>query len=116
MKFKITQEQIEALRVEIRLTIDRHVIGGYDEFLQLWKRHRRPTTDVFSDFVDLGVRGWNGFRFWMQVDFQEVYERCNFASTITLGEFMGHINELWIKTTVKMILKDLCEDADGLAY
>lgn len=116
MKSKITQEQIEALKEEIKRIINRIVIGGYDEFLELWKRHRNPTADVYSDFVDLGFRGWNGFRFWSQVDFQVVYEKCNFASTMTLAEFMHHINGLWIKTTVKMILKDLCEDTDDLAY
>lgn len=116
MKSKITREQIEALKEEIRRVINHSVIGGYEEFLGLWQRHRRPTTDLYSDFVDLGIRGWNGFRFWTQADFQQVYERCNFASTMTLAEFMCHINGLWIKTAVKMILKDLCEDTDDLAY
>ena len=77
-KKKITEEQIELLREEIRNFIDSHVIGRYKEYLELWKKYNPKTGDMYSDFVDVGMQGWNGFVFWRQADFPYIYRKCKF--------------------------------------
>lgn len=115
-KKKITEEQMRLLREEIRNCIDNHVLGRHKRYLELWKEYNPRTGDMYSDFVDLGNLGWNGFIFWKQADFPGIYGRCGFDKTMSKAEFMYIINELWIKTAVKMLRNDLGEDTDGLAY
>lgn len=69
-----------------------------------------------SDYADMGFQGWNGYVFWKQAAFAWIYGRCKFDETMTLGEFMCIVNRLWIKTAVKMLREDLCEDTEELAY
>ncbi len=115
-KKKITEEQMKLLREEIRNYIDRNVLGRYKSYLDLWKKYNPRTVDMYSDFVDMGIQGWNGFIFWRQADFPYIYSRCGFYKTMSKAEFMYIINELWIKTAVKMLRNDLCEETDELAY
>lgn len=115
-KKKITEEQMRLFRREIRDCIDRNVIGGYSAYLDLWHRHSKQTGDMESDYIDMGCQGWNGYVFWKQVSFAEIYERCGFNETMTITEFMYIVNKLWVKTVVKMLREDLCEDTEGLAY
>lgn len=115
-KKKITEEQIELLREEIRNCIDSHVIGRHGRYLELWQKYSPRTGDMYSDFVYMGNQGRNGFIFWRQADFPCIYRRCGFYKTMSTAEFMYIINELWIKTAVKMLRNDLCEETDELAY
>lgn len=115
-KKKITEEQMSLFRKEVRDYIETRVIGGYSTYLDLWRRHSRHTGDMESDYIDMGDQEWNGYVFWKQVPFKWIYERCKFNETMTSGEFMCIVNELWIKVAVKMLREDLCEDTEGLAY
>jgi hypothetical protein len=115
-KKKITEEQMSLFRKEVRDCIASNVTGGYPTYLDLWRRHSRHTGDMESDYVDMGCQGWNGYVFWKQASFTWIYERCKFNETMTLGEFMCIVNKLWIKVAVKMLIEDLCEDTEGLAY
>lgn len=115
-KKKITEEQMSLFRKEVRDCIEVNVIGGYSAYLDLWHRHSKHTGDMETDYVDMGCQGWNGYMFWRQVSLHRIYRQCNFNETMTLGEFMCIVNSLWIKTAVKMLREDLCEDTEGLAY
>jgi hypothetical protein len=115
-KKKITEEQMSLFRKEVRDCIETHVVGGYSGYLDLWRRHSKHTGDMESDYVVMGSQGWNGYVFWRQAPFYGMYERCKFNETMTLGEFMCIVNKLWIKVAVKMLIEDLYEDTEGLAY
>lgn len=115
-KKKITEEQIRLLREEIRNCIDSHVIGRYKRYLELWEENNPKSGDMYSDFVEVGFQGWNGFVFWRQAEFPYIYRKCKFNETMSKAEFMYIINELWIKIAVKMLRNDLCEETDELAY
>ena len=115
-KKKITEEQMSLFRKEVRDCIESHVMGGYSAYLDLWRSHSKHTGDMESDYADMGCRDWNGYVFWKQAPYPQIYKRCKFNETMTLGEFMSIVNKLWIKTAVKMLIVDLCEDAEGLAY
>lgn len=115
-KKKITEEQMRLFREEIHNYIDSHVIGRHKCYLELWQKQNLRTGDMYSDYVDVGNQGWNGFMFWRQADFPYIYRKCKFNETMSQAEFMYIINELWIKTAVKMLRNDLCEETDELAY
>lgn len=115
-KKKITEEQMSLFRKEVRDYIETRVIGGYSAYLDLWRRYSRHTGDMESDYIDMGCQEWNGYVFWKQAPFKWIYERCKFNETMTFGEFMCIVNNLWIKVAVKMLREDLCEDTEGLAY
>lgn len=116
-KKKIAEEQMSLFKEEVRNYIESYVIGGHSAYLDLWRCHSKHTGDMESDYADMGVQGWNGYIFWKQVSFPWIYKQCKFNETMTFGEFMCIVYNLWIKTAVKMLREDLCEDAEeGLAY
>ena len=115
-KRKITEEQMSLFRKEVRDCIEAHVMGGYSEYIDIWCRHSKHTGDMEADYVDMGFRGWNGYMFWRQAPFASIYERCKFNETMTIAEFLYIAYKLWVKTAVKMLREDLCEDTEELAY
>lgn len=115
-KRKITEEQMSLFRKEVRDCIEVHVMGGRSRYLDLWRMYSKHTGDMESDYVDMGKQGWNGYVFWKQASLARVYEECKFNETMTIAEFMYVVNKLWVKTAVKMLREDLCEDTEELAY
>lgn len=115
-KKKITEEQMSLFRKEIRDSIEFNVIGGYSKYLDLWRTYSNHTGDIESDYVDMGCQGWNGYVFWRQVSYSSIYKQCKFNETMTFAEFLYIVNKLWIKTATRMLIEDLGETSDELAY
>lgn len=107
---------MDLLRKEIVDYAERKVFGGFKKWIWIWEEHSDKTTNPILDFINMGIGGWAGYQYRLDVNIARIHENCGFTQTIPLDEFYLIFDRLWITAAVKIITKEICSSNDELAY
>lgn len=113
---KITSAQMELLRKEIVDHAERTVFGGFEHWIEIWNERSDKTANPILDFINMCTDGWAGYPYRQYVNIDRIYKNCEFDLTMTLDEFYLIFDRLWVTTSVKIIMKEICSSDDELAY
>jgi hypothetical protein len=113
---KMGKEQIDLLKLVIEEFVNTRVYGGFDTWIDLWRRHAMNTGDWKADYLQMGMDGWNGYSYRSYVNIHSVWKKCKFDEHMTYVEFYMIFDSLWVSVSVRMIKNLIGDTSDELAY